>query len=45
VSYDDLRKGRCSEAHRAYFITTVLAQRERRLFADLSLARVVFGEM
>jgi REP element-mobilizing transposase RayT len=45
MSYDDLRKGRCSEAHRAYFITTVLAQREQRLFADLSLARVVISEM
>jgi REP element-mobilizing transposase RayT len=45
MSYDDLRKCRCSEAHRAYFITTVLAQREQRLFADLSLARVVISEM
>ena len=45
MSYDDLRKGRYSEAHRAYFITTVLAQRELRLFADLSLGRVVISEM
>ncbi|MFM2004375.1 MAG: hypothetical protein RLZZ09_30 [Pseudomonadota bacterium] len=45
MSYDDLRKGRYSESYRAYFMTTVLAQREQRLFADLSLARVVISEM
>lgn len=45
MSYDDLRKGRFSEAHRAYFITTVSAVREQRLFADLALARIVVREM
>lgn len=45
MPYDDLRKGRRSEKHRAYFITTVLAERERRYFADLYCARYVVNEM
>jgi hypothetical protein len=36
MPYDDLRKGRYSEQQRAYFVTTVLAERERRYFADFS---------
>jgi len=45
MSYDDLRKGRYSEQQRAYFVTTVLAERERRYFAELSCARCVVAEM
>ena len=45
MPYDDLRKGRHSETHRAYFVTTVLAERELRLFADLFVARLVVAEM
>lgn len=45
MSYDDLRKGRYSEQQHAYFVTTVLAERERRYFADFSCARCVVAEM
>jgi REP element-mobilizing transposase RayT len=45
MSYDALRKGRYSEPQRAYFITTVLAERGRRYFSDLSCARCVVIEM
>ncbi len=45
MSYDDLRKGRYSEQRRAYFVTVVLAERERRYFADFSCARRVVAEM
>jgi REP element-mobilizing transposase RayT len=45
MSYDDLRKGRYSEGQRVYFITTVLAERERRYFADYFCARNVVAEM
>ena len=45
MTYDDLRKGRYSEQQRAYFVTTVLAERERRYFADFSCARLVVAEM
>lgn len=45
MSYDDLRKGRYSERQRAYFVTTVLAERERRYFADFFCARCVVAEM
>ena len=45
MPYDDLRIGRFSEANRAYFVTTVLAEREHRYFADLWLARMVIAEM
>lgn len=45
MSYDDLRKGRYSEQRRTYFVTTVLAERERRYFAELSCARCVVAEM
>jgi REP element-mobilizing transposase RayT len=45
MSYDDLRKGRYSEERRAYFVTTVLAGRERRLFEDFACARCVVAEM
>jgi REP element-mobilizing transposase RayT len=43
--FDDLRKGRHSEAHRAYFITTVLANRQSLLFTDLLIARLIVAEM
>ncbi len=39
MSRDALLKGRYSESHRAYFITTVLAERERRYFDDFDYAR------
>lgn len=45
MPYDDLRKGRFSEQRRAYFITTVLHERERRYFADFFCARCVVKEM
>jgi REP element-mobilizing transposase RayT len=43
MSYSDLRKGRFSEANRAYFITTVVAGR-RPLFADFRAARMLVAE-
>ncbi|MDX8399983.1 MAG: transposase [Gallionellaceae bacterium] len=45
MSYSDLRKGRYSEPHQAYFITTVLLKREQRFFADYSCGRCVVAEM
>ncbi len=45
MPYVDLTKGRYSENGRAYFITTVLAERERRYFEDFSCARLVVAEM
>ena len=45
MTYSDLRKGRYSEQWRAYFITTVLADREQRYFADFFCARCVVAEM
>ena len=45
MPYDDLRKGRHSEAQRAYFVTTVLAERQSCYFADLYIARQVVAEM
>jgi putative transposase len=45
MSYDNLRAGRYSEAQRAYFVTTVLAERQSRYFADLYIARLVVAEM
>lgn len=45
MSYDDLLKGRYSESKRAYFVTTVLHERENRYFADLYCARCVVEEM
>jgi len=45
MSYSDLRKGRYSEQRQAYFVTTVLAEREQRYFADFSCARCVVAEM
>ena len=43
MSYADLRKGRFSEANRAYFVTTVVADR-RPLFADFPTARLLVAE-
>jgi REP element-mobilizing transposase RayT len=45
VPYDDLRKGRYSEVDRAYFITTVLADREKCYFDDFVCARLVIMNM
>lgn len=45
MTYADLRNGRHSESGRAYFITTVLAQREKRYFADFCCARLVVHAM
>jgi len=45
MAYVDLTKGRYSENGRAYFITTVLAERERRYFDDFYCARLVVDEM
>jgi putative transposase len=45
MPYDNLRKGRHSEANRAYFVTTVLADRKKRYFADFLCARRVVNEM
>ena len=45
MPYDNLRKGRYSEQQRAYFVTTVLAERERRYFDNFSCARCVVEEM
>ena len=44
MAWDDLRKGRWSEAGRAYHVTTVVAGR-RPIFRDLRLGRVVVREM
>lgn len=45
MSYDDLRKGRYSEQRQAYFVTTVLAERKQRYFANFPYARCVVKEM
>ena len=45
MPYVDLIKGRYSENGRGYFITTVLAERERRYFEDFYCARLVVNEM
>ncbi|MDI1232436.1 MAG: transposase [Methylobacter sp.] len=40
-----LRIGRHSEPHRAYFVTTTLDERKQRYFADFHCARLVVKEM
>lgn len=45
MSYGDLRKGRYSENWRAYFVTTVLCERQQKYFSDLFLARLLVAEM
>jgi hypothetical protein len=45
MPYDDLRKGRWSERSHAYFVTTALADRQLRWFADFWCARLVIAEM
>ncbi len=45
MPYTDLAKGRYSQGGRVYFVTTVLADRSRRWFADFALARLVVSEM
>jgi len=44
MSYNDLRKGRFSEANRIYFITTVTHNR-RKIFNDFNTARIVINSM
>ena len=44
MSYNELRKGRYSEANRIYFVTTVTYQREK-IFRDFTLARTVIHTM
>jgi len=43
--YDKLRVGRHSQPWHAYFVTTVLARREERLFEDYECARLVIGQL
>lgn len=45
MPYDDLRKGRYSEAGRAYFVTTVLADRKQCYFEDFECARLVVANI
>lgn len=45
MPYDDLRKGRFSEYSRAYFMTTVLAEREKCYFNNFFCARFAAAEM
>lgn len=45
MSYADLAKGRFSASGNVYFVTTVLAERQRRLFEDFHRARMVVDEM
>lgn len=45
MPYNDLRKGRHSEAWRAYFVTAVLAERKQRYFDNFASARLVVAEM
>ncbi len=45
MAYQDLLKGRYSETGRIYFVTTVLADRETRIFDDLMCGRKVIAEM
>ena len=44
MPWDDLRKGRLSQAGRAYHVTTVVADR-RAVFQDFWLGRIVVREM
>jgi putative transposase len=44
LPWDDLRKGRFSEAGRAYHVTTVVAER-RPVFRNLWLGRILVREM
>ncbi|EIC31041.1 MULTISPECIES: REP-associated tyrosine transposase [Methylomicrobium] len=45
MPYDDLRKGRFNESSRAYFVTTVLAEREAAYFRDFHCARLAIAQM
>lgn len=45
MPYNDLRKGRYSQSRRAYFVTTVLAERESAYFRDFYCARLAVAEM
>lgn len=45
MPYDNLRIGRYSETNRIYFVTTVIKNRNERIFNDFSAARLVVNEM
>jgi putative transposase len=45
MPYNDLRRGRYSQYRRAYFVTTVLAEREAVYFRDFYCARLAVAEM
>ncbi|MGR8999898.1 MAG: REP-associated tyrosine transposase [Gammaproteobacteria bacterium] len=45
MPYNNLRKGRLSEAERGYFITTELADRKKRYFDDFLCARLIVMNM
>ena len=45
MPYNDLRKGRFNEHSRAYFMTAVVAQREKRYFNNFFCARLAAAEM
>jgi len=44
MSFNDLRKGRCSEKGRIYFVTTVIRDR-KPYFSDLYMARKVIQQI
>jgi REP element-mobilizing transposase RayT len=44
MSFNDLRKGRYSEAGRAYFVTATTAERQR-WFDDFQAARILIGQL
>ena len=45
MPYEELNKGRYSEPHRLYFVTSVLDNRDEALFRRFLLARYVVAEM
>lgn len=45
MPYDDLRRGRYSEACRVYFVTIVLAERDAACFRDFHCARLAISQM
>ena len=45
MPYDDLRKGRYSIANQLYFITTVLNNRNEKIFSDFYCARLLINHL
>ncbi len=45
MSYNDLRKGRCSITNQAYFVTTVLDNRDDAIFKSFYCARLLISHM